>query len=292
MNNVNEPFPQPILEDIRQNFGFMFDRGYEIVSTRYSSGRYGGDWEVLFESPDFSLRIVYGDEEGGPSYSFGSASTADMSVEALIYLLSGQKGIVKGIVYASDAKIANQLERYIDEIENRFRVDPSALEKEVRLAQKRLDELAQKSSKRLSLLISGIVVVVFFRLWNALLADIGFSSSSWIIRGVSLLLAIVSVYIIHRIMSKMWNATKSENATENAEVFTESKRWSKRSRIWLAIILFPIQWLFFAIIIGLALSSWSLDNRNGIYYSFATWGVSLLLALWIAVSIMKSDRAE
>jgi hypothetical protein len=152
MNIDTEQFPETLLKDISQRFRFLLDRGYEIVSTRYySQGRYGADWEVLFESPDFSLKIE--NIEGGRSYSFGPRSGALMSVAALIYLLSGRK---PGI-FSSEAKLANQLERYIDEIENRYGADRigfgKAVEsaqtklfgKEVDSAQDKLDELSGKS---------------------------------------------------------------------------------------------------------------------------------------------------
>ena len=144
MNNNSEPFPQHILKHVKQDFRFMFERGYEIVSTQYNDGNYGGIWEVLLESQDFSLKIGY--IEGERNFSFGTRSDALMSVEALIYLLSGQKGVL----YASEAKIVNQLKRYIDEIENRFRVDRIGFVKEVESAQKKLDELIGRSSKSLS----------------------------------------------------------------------------------------------------------------------------------------------
>ena len=60
-----------VLKEIKKHFSFLFDRGYEIVSTRYYSGRYGGGLEILFESPDFSLKI---DDDDGPRFSLGFGS--------------------------------------------------------------------------------------------------------------------------------------------------------------------------------------------------------------------------
>ena len=133
MNIDTEQFPEDLLKDISQRFGFLLDRGYEIVSTRYySQGRYGADWEILFESPDFSLKID--NIEGGRSYSFGPRSDPLRNVDALIYALSGRK---PGI-FSSDAKDAKQLERYIDEIENRYRADRIGFGKEAESAQIKL----------------------------------------------------------------------------------------------------------------------------------------------------------
>ena len=101
-------------------------------SPHVTTVRVGPDWEILFESPDFSLKIA--NIEGAPSYSFGPRSDALMSVDALIYALSGRK---PGI-FSSDAKDANRLERYIDEIENRYGANRIGFGKEVESAQTKL----------------------------------------------------------------------------------------------------------------------------------------------------------
>jgi hypothetical protein len=208
MNNVSEQFPQHLLKDIRRRFGFLMDRGYKIVSRSYDSGYYDGYWEVLIESPDFSLKMV--NDQTELICSFGNQSKGYMSLGSMIYFLSGEKEVLGAS--AGINKYGNLMGKYIDEIETRLRDDYSGFKMAVQSSHKSYQDAKQKSSDLPVFSILYILgVVFFFLIYNVLifdvllsgwLAGIGYTSSSWLIRGVSLLLAVFTVIPVFRIMQK------------------------------------------------------------------------------------------
>lgn len=246
MNIDSDKFPQDILEDIRQNFGFLFDRGYEIVSTRNYPGRYGRSWEVLLNSPNFSLKIV---DDDGLSFFFRSLSEGDMSVGALIYFLSGEKEILGAS--GGMKECANLLGKYIDEIESRFRDDYSGLQKDVESIQKKYEDALAKSvpSCVLPILLIPLIILAFY-IWNDLvfdgllsgwLVENGLSNSSWLIRGISLVLAAGTTYIFHRAFTRPIDATK-------LIVGSTDQKAEKKSAV-VTVIRFLIFWVAYVLIL-------------------------------------------
>lgn len=244
--NENKPNSDSVSEEIKRHFKFLFDRGYEIVSTRYYPGRYSRSWEVLLKSPNFSLKIV---DDDGFNFSFRSLSEGDMSLGALIYFLSGEKEILDAS--GDMKKCANLIGKYIDEIESRFRDDYSGLKKDVESIQKKYEDAVAKSVPSCLLLIVGIpFIILAFSFWNVLvfdgllsgwLVENGLSSSSWLIRGVSLILAAGTAYIIQKAITRPIDETKFI-------VGSTDQRSEKKSTV-VTVIRFLIFWIAYVLIL-------------------------------------------
>lgn len=111
MNNVTEPVSESTLEDIKKNFGFLFEKGYEIVSSSILNRSFAA-WTVMLKRNDFHIKF-YG-EKGGLDLSFGSPEKGFVGIHDLVYYLSGEAvfGRTKG-----ERKEANFLEEHLDEFE-------------------------------------------------------------------------------------------------------------------------------------------------------------------------------
>ena len=287
----SDSIPRHILEDVRQNFGFLLDKGYEIVSTAYDSGYYDGYWEVLFKSPTYFLNIV--NDQAELILSFGTSPDSYLNVGSIIYFLSGEKEVLGAS--AGMKKYAGALMKYLDEIETRFRDDHAKFDKDVRSTRKKYEGRVQRSSTWLiASIIYGLLFIVCFNIYDELvlgwllsewLLNYGYSLPGALLKVVSFLLAAGTVYVINQAVKKPADAPK------NQAIFTEPRPWSRRSLILLAIILFPVYLLFFAVIISLALSGLSLDSGGKSFFSITTWVVSILLALWVAVAIIRSSKS-
>jgi hypothetical protein len=246
MNIDSDELPQDIVRDIRQNFGFLFDRGYEIVSTRSYPGRYGRSWEVLLSSPDFSLKIV---DDDGLSFFFRSLSEGDLSLGALIYFLSGEKEILGAS--GGMKECANLIGKYIDEIESRYRDDYSGLQKDVESIQKKYEDALVKSVESCLLPVLLIPFIIFaFYIWNDFvfdgllsgwLVENGLSSSSWLIRGISLVLAAGTTYIFQRAFTRPIDAAK-------LTVVSTDQKAEKKSAV-VTVIRFLIFWVAYVLVL-------------------------------------------
>ena len=242
----NEPISDGVLEEIKKHFKFLIDRGYEIVFTRHYPGRYDRSWEVLLKSPNFSLKIV---DDDGFNFSFWSLSEGDMSLGALIYFLSGEKEILDAS--GDMKKCANLIGKYIDEIESRFRDDYSGLKKDVESIQNKYEDAVAKNVPSCLLLIVGIpFIILAFSFWNVLvfdgllsgwLVENGLSSSSWLIRGVSLILAAGTAYIIQKAITRPIDEAKFI-------VGSTDQRSEKKSTV-VTVIRFLIFWVAYVLIL-------------------------------------------
>ena len=292
MNEDSGPIPEHVLKDIKEHLGFMFERGYEIYSVNDYPNAGWPVREVILKREDLFVKIY--EERGELELSFGSPSHGYINVGSIIYFLSGGKEIIGD--FAGMKKYAKLIQQYVDEIESGCRDDYSRFTEDIRSAREKYDELVQKSIPwPVWLIVYGFLFIVCFNLYDELvigwllsdlLLNYGYSFPSVLTKVVSFLLAAGTVYVIDQALKK------SENAVKNVVVYTEPRQRPKRNLILLAIILFPVYLLFFAIIISLALSAWSLDTANDSFYSIATWAVSLLLSLWVARAIIKSKKHE
>jgi hypothetical protein len=84
------PAPQSVLEDVKRSFGFLFDRGYKIVSSQTGSDADANGWVVVFQKQDFFFRIEK--ERNMLFYYFRSSTFSNYKdINGVLYLLSDKK---------------------------------------------------------------------------------------------------------------------------------------------------------------------------------------------------------
>jgi len=111
MDNGTEPVPESTLEDIKKNFGFLFERGYEVVSGNILNRRFAA-WTVMLRHHDFHVKF-YG-EKGGLNLSFGSPEKGFAGIHSLVYYLSEEKVFSRT---QGKKKEARFLQEHLDEFE-------------------------------------------------------------------------------------------------------------------------------------------------------------------------------
>ena len=281
-------------EEIKKHFSFLFDRGYEIVSTRYYSGRYDGDLEVLLESPDFSLKI---DDDDGPRFSLGFGSPAEeyMNVGAMIYFLSGEK-----VVFDASSgmkELADVMGKYIEEIESRFRNDYSKFREDVKSTQEKYDEAVQKSFTWTAWPVSSIIYILLFIvcfsfyyeivlgwLLSEWLLNFGYAMPSLLIMGVSLILAAGTTYIIHKATTRSYD--KSEFVVVSAD------EGPKKTSTMVNVIRFLIFWVAYVLIIFIVSVFLPISPSIETLIIILEVFVAFLLALWTVYKLIKKQIAE
>ena len=115
----------PILGYIEENFGFLFDRGFQIREANVSFwSSQGPSWDVTFESQDYIIKVLCDEHEVilvfAPS---GGTANNSMRLESILYYLSKGKNFIGKFEgdYLIDKKgqierLANLLKENIDQI--------------------------------------------------------------------------------------------------------------------------------------------------------------------------------
>jgi glycosyltransferase involved in cell wall biosynthesis len=277
-----------VLKEIKKHFSFLFDRGYEIVSTRYYSGRYGGGLEILFESPDFSLKI---DDDDGLRFTFGFGSPAEeyMSVGAMIYFLSREKEVFDAS--SGIKELADLMGKYIEEIESGFRNDDLKFREDVKSAQEKYDEALEKSfTWPVSSIIYGLFFIVCFYIYNELalgwllsewLLHFGYIMPSLLMNGVSLVLAATTTYAIHK------NMTRPIHETEFVVVSTD-QRFKKKSAL-VNVIRFLIFWVAYVLIMFVVSAFMPIGPSIETVILISEIIIAFLLAAWTVYTITNRE---
>lgn len=295
--NENEPISDGVLEEIKKHFKFLFDREYVVYSASMGNKDFGV-WEVVLKRQDFLVQLFA--ERGWLSLSFGAPSKGFVEIGSLTYFLSGERDFVD--LSGDMKKNAILLQKYMGEFEACYGSDFPKYEEGLKSAEHRYSarQARQVSNQAEAVqrwiiwpvlaIIYGLLLIVCFKIYDELvlswllsewLLNFGFSSSSLLMKGVSLLLAVGTVYITYRVIQK------SDDAAENVAIST--RQTTKRNTILGAIIFFPLFLIAFAFLIGAILSVVPWGDYY-VMYPIITLGLSFLLALWIASSIYKSNR--
>ena len=160
---MNEsPVPQGILDAVRQNFGFMFDRGYEIVSSHSGADRDINGWEIELQKQD--LLFLINKERGVTNYYFSLSSGSNYrNVNGILYLLTDKKRFFAFMQSSYDMrKYAELIHRYIDTIESYYK-EYSKHTTDLNAAEKEFNNSSIFSPKSLlyALVFCGILYFVF-----------------------------------------------------------------------------------------------------------------------------------
>jgi hypothetical protein len=290
MNEDSGPFQQ-FLEDIKQHFGFLFDRGYEIHSIKDSEDVRQPARVVMLKKEDLYLEMYH--EPSWYELYFGSPSKDFSKIRSIIYFLSDEKDVL-GNSPASMERDANLIRKYIDEIESIFRDDYSGFwegrEEQFARAHWKYEGFFDKSLPWLILAIPYILlVVVFFKILDELLfgwllsgwfANLGYSSSSWLIRGISLLLAVGSAYIIYKAIERQDNETKF--------VLASTDQIPQKKSIAVTLIRFLIFWIAYILIMFVLSVYLPISTRFETIVVISEVLIGFLLAAWTVRKI--ADR--
>src|SRR6185503_9632234 len=103
------------LTDIRQQFAFLFERGYEIKSTSHDPSM--PIWEIILEKQDLFIKMC--EDRGGPELYCGSSAKGFVEFKSLIYFLSNGKDIIFDTLNWKKP-YADLLQKYLDQIEACF----------------------------------------------------------------------------------------------------------------------------------------------------------------------------
>jgi hypothetical protein len=133
--NESSAISDKVLEDIKKHFKFLFERGYEIDSTKTQSVAFD-TWEVILKHQDFFVKLY--EEKGRLDVSFGSPSKGFMSIRALIHFLSNEKDFVGPSLFFGGMKTeAKLLQKYIDRFESGYETEFPSSAEEFRFAEER-----------------------------------------------------------------------------------------------------------------------------------------------------------
>jgi hypothetical protein len=127
------------LEDVKNNFKFLFDRGY-VIDYANPINEYWMVWEVVLKRQGFCVKLEA--ERGGLDVSFGSPEH-QTNIRALIYFLSKEKefiGLGSGCfnIFRNNMEIeAKLLQKHIDRFESSLESEFPKSDEEVQRAEKR-----------------------------------------------------------------------------------------------------------------------------------------------------------
>jgi hypothetical protein len=141
-----------ILEDIKQYFGFLLDKGYKIRDVQYFKEAFG-NWYVILESSKCFVKIdcdrnyisvLFDPEKANSRHQIG--------LESLIYYLSKGNHFV-GYFEGNPAwgknkqleRLSSLLHEYHNQIVQLFEIDYERLKEDFSPSQKRYSELLEKS---------------------------------------------------------------------------------------------------------------------------------------------------
>ena len=158
MNEI--PIPQAILDTVKNNFDFLFDRGYEIVSSHSGADRDINGWEIEFQKQD--LLFLINKERGVINYYFSLSSESNYrDVNGILYFLSDKKRYFAFMQSTYNMrKYAELILRYIDTIELYYKEYPKHT-KDLNAAEKEFNNVSVFSFKTLLYLL-GFCVILYF----------------------------------------------------------------------------------------------------------------------------------
>jgi hypothetical protein len=290
--SINEQVPNIILDEIRKHYEFLFDRGYKVVHASEHNAQYGV-WEVLLKNQEFEVGLF--SERGYQEISFGSSSKGFVDIKHLVYYFSNGQEIVVG--HLSDKKGADLLQKNIDNFENNLNINFPGEDKLKSIQVEYGDVISSsmlQSIKESPLLyiiiaiIAGFGVNLFYKIYNeAVFGDIlssfilrfGYRNSNWEIRGLSLLLSVISLYIIYRL---------SMRGEKDASQSEQEKK--PPSLLW-AIVFFPFFFIAFALLVGSFVSIFEWVEGYEIIGPIITIVISLLLSSGIVYLVHGNRRS-
>ena len=199
--NEEGPIADRVLKDIKKNFEFLFDRGYEIHSGR-TINEYYDVWEVILNRQDFFVRFF--SERLWIDLYFGSPSKGFVEIKSLTYFLSGGKDFVDYSL-SEMGKRTTLLREHIDEFEKCLGSEFPKFEEALKSAEKTYNdqwkaknmESVAASNKTMFSSATGIfllfllvyVIILLFALPSASFGDVG---------GVSIGLAVLTTILLRK----------------------------------------------------------------------------------------------
>lgn len=143
-----------IARDIKQYFGFLFERGYTINEIFYDSKTFG-NWWVVLQSSCCVIIITQDRSEILLSFASHKSETSNqIALESMIYFLSEGKtfiGFFDGDLFREKKRqferLAQLLKGNIDRIEPYFGSDYEKFKIELLVAQRKYNERILKSSR-------------------------------------------------------------------------------------------------------------------------------------------------
>lgn len=201
---------QHALKHINEMYGFMLERGYEVVSVEDVPA----GWQVVLRKPDLVVRIYRARGEDYVSFRTRTQPPDELfDIGSIVYAATGEK-----IPLSSYDDLSKELQKYLDQIESYLQGEPVKIQNSLRVAEKEYREalipqgvVAPKEPEIIPILHYPLMVIVILLLVGALttlymvLLDRLFSAFSLdadtygIFMGVvSLLLAIGTVLIFRR----------------------------------------------------------------------------------------------
>lgn len=210
MKQTNSQADQNALKYINLSYGFMLERGYEVVSV----DDIPAGWQVVLSKPDLVVRILRARGEDDISFRNSTQPLEDFfDIGSVVYAATGEK-----IPLSSYDDLSKELQKYLEKIETFFQGEQVKTWGNLRVAQKEYRETltpAQVASpqepKIILILHYPLMVMIILLLFGALTTlyavlldrlfstySLGADFSTFIVGVFSPLLAIGTLLLFRR----------------------------------------------------------------------------------------------
>lgn len=167
MKQTTSRSTQFALQYIREKYGIMQERGYELVSVEDVPA----GWQALFRKPGLDVKIFRARGEDDVSFRTGVQPTDEFfDIGSVVYAALGEK-----IPLASYDDLSRDLRKYIARIEAYFQGNPANIRDSLRAARKEYHEalapvsvVPPQEPKRNPILYYPLLAVVVLLLFGAL----------------------------------------------------------------------------------------------------------------------------
>ena len=213
MNQTNSRAVRDGLKYIHETYGFMLQRGYEVVSVEDIPV----GWQVVLRKADLVVRIQRTRGEEDISFRTGTQPPDEFfDIGTVVYVATKEK-----IPLSSYSDLSRELQKYLDTIENYFQREPLKIWDSLRIARKEYQETltsievtSPKEPRVVPILhypLLGMIILLLFGALSTLymlLLDRLFSTFSLDAGSYGIFMGVISILLAIGTMALFWPRRK------------------------------------------------------------------------------------